>query len=245
MHPSMAKLPDQRSATIAFAQVQTAVDFLVRRVKRTGLRRLLALIRSNGGGVWKALTMVSSLPKERFTAEWKRYLRTLNLRLLSGYKQPEFKLSKAPSKEQRRQGLRQKKARDYLRLADLLRSRRRTRAAIVEYKKARELLGLREEFVANHLARAYLEISSPVQAIAALMPVLEYYPELPGPQVTMGLAYLRKGGDMGAAVRHLKAGLRLNPFNPEVHCGLAQALEEIDSQQAALHVKICKQLSRQ
>jgi len=242
MHPSMAKLPSQRAATIAFGQVQIAVDFLVRKVGTAGLRKALAHMRQDGKDAWQALGSVTGMTRRQFTAAWRRHLRGLKLRTLPGFVPPTLKLGKAPSREQRLASMRHDRARDLLRLADLLRSRRRTRAAIVEYEKARKLLGPREEFVANHLARAYLEIASPAQAIAALLPVLEYYPELPGPQVTIGMAYLKKGGEAEAAARHLKVGLRINPFDPEIHCGLARALAENDSKAAALHAKICKQL---
>ncbi len=243
MHPSMAKLPDQKSATLAFAQVQTAADLLIQRVGLGGVRKMLGALRKGEGDAWQALTRVSGLSQEKFTAEWRRYLSGLDLRIRPGYELRPLTLGKAPTEEQRLARVRQKRARDFLRLAGMLRTRGRTRAAIVEYQKARKLLGERDDLVANHLARAYLEVASPAQAIAALLPVLEYYPELPGPQVTMGMAYLR-AGDMRAAARHLRAGLRLNPFSPELHCGLQQALAEISSVEAALHAKICTRLKR-
>jgi Tfp pilus assembly protein PilF len=40
----------------------------------------------------------------------------------------------------------------------------------------------------------------------------------------MGLAYLRSG-DVEAAARHLESALRINPFDPEIHCSLAAALK--------------------
>ena len=243
MHPSMAKLPDQRTTTLAFAQVQTAVDLLIRRLGLGGLGKMLVLMRAGKANAWQALEQVGGLTMDRFTAEWRRHLAGLDLRTLPGFKPLRLKLGVAPSAEQRLAQVRQKRARDFLRLANLLRSRRRTRAAIVEYRKARKILGDRDDLVANHLARSYLEVASPAQAIAALLPVLEYYPELPGPQVTMGMAYLR-AGDPRSAARHLRAGLRINPFSPELHCGLGEALKEISSVEAALHDKMCARLNR-
>ena len=71
--------------------------------------------------------------------------------------------------------------------------------------------------------------------------MLEYYPELPGPQVTMGMAYLRNG-DRKAAVKHLRVALRINPFNPELHCGLALALKGRADGEARLHDDLCRRL---
>jgi tetratricopeptide (TPR) repeat protein len=165
----------------------------------------------------------------------------LNLRPLPGLVPPELRFGKAPSREQQLAAVKERRARRWLRLADLLRVRGHTRASIIEYQKARDLLGPRNELAANHLARAYLEIASPAQAISALLPVLEYYPDKPGPQVTMGIAYLRSG-DPGAARQHFKVALRINPFNPEVHCGLARALGSTTAE-AAHHARLCQQLS--
>ena len=248
MHPSMAKLPSQEATSLAFAQVHTAMDFISARARQqgqlplAGLRKMLELMRG-GKTDWQALKQVTGMPAARFTRGWRRHLRTLNLRPLPGLVHQRRRFGKRRSWEKRLAAVRQKKARDYLRLAGMLRARALPRAAIIEYLKARTLLGPRDDLVANHLARAYLEISSPAQAISALLPVLEYYPGLPGPQVTMGIAYLRSG-DQRSAVKHLQSGLRINPFAPEIHCGLARALATSHKQRAALHKSLCGKLSR-
>lgn len=243
MHPSMAKLPDQRATSLAFAEVQLAIAFVAKQAGVSGLRRMLEALRA-GQSDWQALRAVTGLDRAAFDREFRRHLRSLNLRRLSGLVPPELQFGKPQSKEQRISALRETRARRYLRLAELLRERRHTRAAIVEYQKARSVLGPRDELAANHLARAYLEISSPAQAVSALLPVLEYYPDLPGPQVTMGVAHL-KNGDLLGAERHLKVALRLNPFDPEIHCGLATALRGRSASEATRHETICRKLTRQ
>jgi len=240
MHPSMAKLPSQRATALAFAQVQTAMEFMVQRTGPQVLRRLLDLLRE-GRPAWDALQGATGLSRTQFDRQWRGYLAKLDLRQLPDLVPLELRFGKHPSKEKRLAEIKEERARGLLTLAGMLRERRLTRAAIVEYEKARKILGPRNDLVANHLARAYLEVSSPAQAISALLPVLEYYPELPGPQVTMGIAYLRNG-DTGAAEQHLRVALRINPFNPELHCGLSQALKGRAGGEAALHAGLCQQL---
>ena len=240
MHPSMAKLPNQQATALAFAQVQTAMDYTARAAGGGGLRQLLERMR-RGRSDWQALSDVTGLERARFTRGWRRHLRTLGLRPLPGLVPPELRFGKAPTREQRLAAIKEKRARAYLRLADMMRTRGLPRPAIIEYLKARALLGPRNDLVANHLARAYLEISSPAQAISALLPVLEYYPQLPGPQVTMATAYLRSGNKIAAA-RHLRVALGINPFNPEVHCGLATALQASEKHAAGRHRALCKRL---
>jgi tetratricopeptide (TPR) repeat protein len=240
MHPSMAKLPDQRSTSLAFAEVQLAIAFVAKQAGVSALRRLLEALRA-GQSDWVALKAVTGLDRAAFDQQFRKHLRSLELRRLTGLVPPELRFGKAPSKEQRISALRESRARRFLRLGEMLRSRGHTRAAIVEYQKARGVLGPRDELAANHLARAYLEISSPAQAVSALLPVLEYYPDLPGPQVTMGVAHLRNG-DLPAAERHFKVALRLNPFDPEIHCGLANALRGRTAAEASRHEALCRKL---
>ncbi len=239
MHPSMAQLPNQLAIALAFAQVQTVIDFLVRQTGVAGLRRLIGAFRA-GRSDWQALRMVTGLTYARFSQSWIKHLRTRNLRRLNGLVPPELLFRRQPTKEQRIAAVKQTRAQRFLRLAEMLRSSRMTQAAIIEYQKARLLLGQRDDLVANHLARAYLEISSPAQAISALLPVLEYYPEFSGPQVTMGIAYL-ESGNLRAAERHLKIALRINPFDPEIHCNLARVLRN-QAREATLHGSLCQKL---
>ena len=216
------------------------MDYLATVAGLAGLRKMLQRLRQ-GRTDWQAITEVTRLTVARFTRNWKRHLRSRNLRPLPGLLHIKRTFKKRLTREQRLAAIKQKKARDFMRLASMLRKRGLPRAAIIEYLKARALLGQRHDLVANSLARAYLEISNPASAISALLPVLEYYPELPGPQVTLGIAYLRNG-DLPSAVKHLNAGLNINPFNPEVHCNLADALSK-STPRRARHSVLCRKLT--
>lgn len=240
MHPSMAKLPNQRATALAFAQVQVAVDFIARQGKRGVLRRLITAIRS-GQSDWRAIERVTGLSSGRFSRTYRAHMRRLKLRRLPGLVPPTKRFGHKLTKEQELAQIRQRNARRFFRLADMLRQRRLTRAAIIEYEKARAVVGQRDALIANALARAYLELGSPDQATRALLPVVEYYPELAGPQVTLGTAYLR-GGNRQAAAQHLQVALRINPFDPEIHCGLAQALPQGDASRR--YAEICRKLGR-
>ncbi len=240
MHPSMAKLPNQRATALAFAQVQTAIEVFVDKAGIKGLRRLIADMKQ-GRPAWESIKRLTKLSRPRFQKLWIRDLRSRKLRLLSDLVPSRVKFGKHPSKEQELAQVKELHAQRFLRIAEMLRARRFTRAAIIEYEKARKFLGQRDPLVANQLARSYLEISSPAQAIGAILPVLEYYPEYPGPQVTIGIAYLRAGNPT-AAEKHLKVALRLNPFDPAIHCNLVNALKATAPKEAKLHASICNTL---
>lgn len=241
MHPSMAKLPTQQATALAFAQAQTAMSFLVAREGPTAPRRLVEAI-ADGAEAWEAIGLVAGLDRRAFDRAWRQYLARLGLRPYPGLVPPALTFGPEPSHEEQIRALRARRAQDLFRLADMLRQRGQRAAAVVEYRKALALLGGRDTLVANALARTYLELDAPGQAIAALTPLLAYYPELAGPQTTIGVAYLRTG-DHQAAASHLEVALRVNPFAPELHCGLAQALPRGPRRER--HARLCQQLTHQ
>ncbi|MBK8479900.1 MAG: hypothetical protein IPL40_01805 [Proteobacteria bacterium] len=240
MHPSMAKLPSQQATALAFAQVQTAMSFLVAREGAAAPRRLVEAI-AEGAEAWEAIGRVAGLDRRGFDRAWRHYLRRLGLRRYPGLVPAALSFGPAPSHEAQIRALRARRAQDFFRLADMLRQRGLRPAALVEYRKALGLLGGRDPLVANALARTYLETDAPERAVDVLVPLLAYYPELAGPQTTMGVAYLRLGKRQDAAA-HLEIALRINPFAPELHCSLAKALPS--GAQRERHARFCQQRSQ-
>ena len=241
MHPSMAKLPNQRTAALAFAQVQTAISWLAQRHGRSALRRLIDMIDAKQSP-WKAISTLTGLSRRRFDRAYRRFLVRKRLRRYAGISPGLLRFGRRPSREKQLADLRQDSLRRHLRLADMLRQRRRRKAAIIEYRRALRIAGPRMSLIANALSRTYLEVEQPSQAMQTLAPVLEYYPELPGPQVTAGLAQLARG-DKAQATEHFLVALRINPFDPELHCGLGRSLPP--GVAAQRHRRLCEQLTAQ
>ena len=59
------------------------------------------------------------------------------------------------------------------------------------------------------------------------------YPELPWPNLIAGQALLAKGDPAGAIVA-VRASLATNPFDPAVHCTLADAYAKLPASSAGL-----------
>jgi tetratricopeptide (TPR) repeat protein len=76
------------------------------------------------------------------------------------------------------------------------------------------------------LGRIYLALGEPDRALKALANAQTLYPDLPWPNLIAGQALLAKG-DAVAAVDALKASLATNPFDPAVHCSLAEAYAKL------------------
>ena len=74
------------------------------------------------------------------------------------------------------------------------------------------------------LGRTYLALGEPDRALeGAGARVQALYPDLPWPNLIAGQALLAKGDAAGRASPPLRASLATNPFDPAVHCALADA----------------------
>jgi tetratricopeptide (TPR) repeat protein len=139
----------------------------------------------------------------------------------------------------------------FLRLGNMMLQGNRLRAAAVEYEKGARASGTgatgtgpaggsggakaraaaRNAAAADpavhwifpvKLGRIYLALGEPDRALKALAGAVALYPDLPWPQLISGQALLAKGDPAGAVVA-LKTSLATNPFDPAVHCALAEA----------------------
>jgi tetratricopeptide (TPR) repeat protein len=133
----------------------------------------------------------------------------------------------------------------FLRLGNMLLRRDRPRAAVLEYEKGAKAVtsaghgggeGAAAWLFPVKLGRTYLLLGEPDRALKALEPVAAVYPDLPWPHVIAGEALLAKGAAADAVVE-LRAALATNPFDPEVHCTLADAYEKAPQADGASSVR--------
>ncbi|MCA9523310.1 MAG: tetratricopeptide repeat protein [Myxococcales bacterium] len=217
MSPSMAKLPSQAETALAFAEVFTAVQQMYEKGGAPLVRRLLDAM-TTGLSDKQAIKQVLSLSFSEFNREWRRWLGAQSLRSYPGLV-PVGKLFKGKANDQRRAELgmiKEKEARRFVYLGDLLRARRRYRAAVKEYRKATGLIGDVKPMVQAKLAHAYLELGLSQKAIDTLRAVTRYYPDYFLVNFYLGRAFFEtKAYDL--ALQHLLRAERINPFDIDIH----------------------------
>jgi len=228
MHPSMAKLPSQEAAALAFAEVYTMVSYIHERKGYDGIRRIIALTRS-GKSARRAVAEVLGGRWSEVERDWKGYLRGRNLetsRALAGRASSRrIRFDKGGKKnggEAENVGVDEvasEKARKYARLGGMLRARGMSKAAAIEYEKA---LGFSRDdpFIAGKLSRTYLELGEHDKAIKLAEPLHLADENDATPAVTLGLAYMALGQAEPARTA-FEAALRVSPFDPAVRCSLA------------------------
>lgn len=226
MHPSMAKLPSQEAAALAFAEVFTMVAFIHKKVGYEGIRAAIAA-QKQGASAKRAVADALGTNWIGVEKDWKAYLRGLDLKAnkalsgRAGSRRIRFDKGGEDSDNVGIEEVASEKAKKHTRLGGMLRARKMTAAAAVEYERALAAAGMPDPFVSGKLSRTYLELQRWDDAIKLAQPIVELDENDPFPMITLGLAYLATGAH-GEARTVLEMALRINPFDPSVRCSLAE-----------------------
>lgn len=231
LHPSIALLPSQADAALAFAQVSSFVARFHAAYGKETLQRAIADIAS-GTDARDALAASAGTTWARLEGAWRESLSPQRdastpdfraLRFRQGGEDPEGALAAEGDAEEVAAA-----ARRHLRLGDLLWGRRRYGAAAEEY--GRSLAAAPgDPLLASRLARAALAAGDGARAAEALRPIAEAHPEHAPTRAVLGSA-LRVLGDLPGAREHAEAAIALNPFDPRPHCDIAAITTEAREQ---------------
>lgn len=224
MHPSLAKLPSQERAALAYAQVVLAVEYLVNRAGPAAIGRVTGAV-GDGRTAEQAVADALGVPFERFLKEWKGYLgaRPLprggdhELRRLAFKDDPRQRGDHAEWAE-----ISDAPARGFARLGEIYRVRGRWNAARIEYGKAYRRVGGRVAILSGQYALAAAMAGQKDEAARVLAEALGWNPDYPALNVQLARILVDRK-DFGRAREHLLAANRQDPFDPEIHAGLAKA----------------------
>lgn len=231
MHPSMAKLPSQEAASLAYAEVHTVIDYLYKRSGYVGINRLLAALKS-GQEMDDALTTAFGVDLDGLWGVWKAYMRKQGLKTYPGLVQTSLKFKRPGEMDQQGDELEidfstidEKKIKDFTHLGELLRARGRHLGALKEYEKAIALAGDGNPVIQNSAARSMIEVGRAGEVPAMLERVRSYYPTFLTTFMNLGEAYLKQD-DVSGALGAFERALGINPFHPRVHEALAALYEK-------------------
>lgn len=217
MHPSMAKLPSQEAASLAFAEVFTFIEYLVEQKGWPGIRQLLRTM-AQGKSDAEAIEVVYGATLEAMERRWKATLPKRPIQRLSGLhvvkgERPIVVKDRADTPDDELHGL-DDVARRHARAADLLFARSRFIAAQRELERAFARSG--SPLVSAKLATLSLANGDLDRAEEAATRSIEAMPELAGPNVTLAEILLRRGKKEAMAAP-LSRAIDINPFDPRIH----------------------------
>ena len=228
MHPSMAKLPTQEVAALAYAQVLLAVEYLVRQGGTPLVGRVLDLVAA-GVPADRAVAEALGTSWGEFEARWRAYMasRPLPRGGASALRRLRFKDDpKEGGPWAEWADLPDQDSRNHARLGQLLRERGRWTGARVEYRKAIDRAGVRVAILANQYAIAAIQTGQRGEAERVLREAIGWTPDSATLRVQLARLLVEKKAFAEARAQLVQAN-RQDPFDPEIHAGLAQAAEAL------------------
>jgi cytochrome c-type biogenesis protein CcmH/NrfG len=261
MHPSMAKLPSQDAAALAYAEVYTLVAWLHGKLGYKGIRDVV-IAQRDGKSARRAVAEALGLTWAAVEKTWHGSLRTQPAAVAAPPRAGKpIRFGKGGT-DSENVGLEQvsARARKHARLGGILRVRRMLEAAAVEYEKALAIGGP-EPFVAAKLARTLVEIGlaapappappapaappapkTPIdRAIELATPLAAADPQDASVAVTLGMARMSRR-EWPQVIAAFEQALRVSPFDPTTRCGLAEAYGKTSDPRAARERAACDQL---
>jgi tetratricopeptide (TPR) repeat protein len=231
MSPSMAKLPSQDAAALAFAEVFTVMEFVMERGGQGMANAIIDHMR-DGLGDREAVAKATGMSFGEFEQAWRRWLRKRKLPTVPGARVEAlaFKKSRSMDEGEVEEGpgdLRNDAARRHLRLGEILRARGRLKAAVTQYEKAVAAVRERGEphaHVLEKLGVAYLQAARSADAERVFLDALKIDPTSVTTHTHLGRLYFERT-DHGNAEHHYLMANRVNPFNPEIHMALRTIYE--------------------
>jgi len=244
-HPSVAHLPDQEDAVLAYAQVLSLMRYLEDKLGEGWVRGLLTRL-AEGVAVDAAFVELSKFPLRRLYMWWKQSVagkRQTPVPAVSLLKR-RFKRGKATAGQGGDESLFSVEVRRHIRVGDLLRLRGHVRAAVTEFRRAEHLLESPSPEISDRLAGCLLEIGESAAVAEMLAPLAALYPTHSTLFVQLGEAH-KAEGDNAAAAAALEIANSINPFHPAVHCNLKELYRELGRPaEAEREAEHCRLLAR-
>lgn len=245
MEPSLISLETPEDVQLAYAQAASAIEFIIGKADHERLKEIMKrMANATTRGASEPIREVLGLEFLEFEEKWKEFLASKELKPGSGMTVHRFKVKEGRADEQRldMEEIKSLVARNRAHLGDRLKERGRISAAVLEYRRA---LGETRDSVPimNRLSSALIDLGRDEEALDILKRVKEISPDHPTPYTQLGQIYL-KLKDFKGAREAFEDSIQINPFNPEVHRGLAAVYEMMGNNSAALKEReIIKKLS--
>ena len=232
MHPSIAKLPTQEAAALAFAEVEAAMRLLHERGGQAALTELVAAM-AHGFTDRQAVAQAYGKSFEAFEADWRKdVLKPRSKQAVAAGRKKESKklVFKEDAKAQAQKAsqdssrpslgesaqIQDADAKKAYRLGEIFLARRRWAAAAHEYGRARQRLKDTVPALSRRYALACLQIKKVDEALEALVGATNADPQDESAQALLGRVYVTKG-DFARARAALDAGIAVDPFDPDLH----------------------------
>ena len=229
MHPSIAKLPTQEQAALAFAEVEAAIRLLYQRGGQAALTELVSAM-AHGFTDEQAVAQAYGKSFGKFETDWREEVgkpRTKaasdkNVRPAVARKLIFKEDAKGKTEPGQLQGTAPEAApadgdgKKAIRLGEILFARKRWGAAAKEYGKARAQLSREVPQISRRYAFAQVQLGNWDEAKGALQSAVAKDPEDEAAQALLARVLIEEK-EWQPARAALDQGIAVDPFDPELH----------------------------
>lgn len=222
MMPSLAKLKTAEDVQLAYAEVSTMMEYLI---KTKGEKTFPLLLEDLAEGKKFKESFVertgADIPK--FQINWETWAKKKDFDHIPGIAPltKEFKSKNSLEPKKDFKGMSSRRAQDWTFLGDILKSRQHYSAAIIEYQKAKKESTTHSPILFNKLAGTYIQTRKYDDAELLLKESLEYYSDFHTTLANLGELYFLSER-YEEAVKYFEKAARVNPFNPFIHVRLIE-----------------------
>jgi tetratricopeptide (TPR) repeat protein len=231
MEPSLIHLETPDDVQLAYAQAASAIDFIIESIGHDGLKKIMeSMVHSKSEGAGESIQEVMGMSFPEFEEKWAAYLGSKEFIPLAGATVHRFKVREG---EMNREGMDLEEikslvARNRTHLGDKLKERGRPGAAVKEYQRA---LAETQDAVPirNRLSSILINLNRHEEALEILNRTVELAPDHPTPYTQLGRIYLVRK-DFEKAKGAFEESIQINPFDPDIHMGVANAYAMLGDQ---------------
>tara|TARA_B100000686_G_scaffold226803_1_gene234102 strand:+ start:251 stop:1804 length:1554 start_codon:yes stop_codon:yes gene_type:complete len=227
MMPSLAKLKTAEDVQLAYAEVSTMMEYLIK-TKGDKVFPLLLKDLAEGKVFEESFIERTGADIPKFQINWETWVKKKELNHTPGVipLKKEFKNKNSLEPEKDFKGMSSRRAQNWTFLGDILKSRQHYSAAILEYRKAKEESATHSPILFNKLAGTYIQTRKYDDAELLLKESLEYYSDFHTTLANLGeLYFLSKRYEK--AVQYFEKAVRINPFNPFIHVRLIELYDRM------------------
>lgn len=258
MHPSMALLPSQEDAALAFAEVFTAIEYLYGKGGNMLLGKIVDNLKA-GERYDLAVGKATGGTFAKFQADWMAYLAKREFpREVLSLSAEKLKFKEDANREEKAKKGKAGKPDEDLRFGDfleiedvegrklahlgeLLRQRNRTAAAIEEFGKAYARVGARSPALSNRYAQALIKSGELPKAEEILLASLKPYPGYPRTFQNLAEIYVATKRFADAERSFLEV-VGVDPFDPLPHAGLFRIYSDRKDEPLAARERLALQI---
>jgi len=238
MEPSVVRLETPEEVQLAYAQAASAIEFIIAKADYKGLQGIMNhMATQSKRGAGESIREILGSTFDEFERSWKEFLASKELKERGGTHVRRHKIKEGRADEERldMEEIKSLVARNRAHLGDMLKERGRMGAAVIEYRRA--LSEVPDSIsILNKLSSALIQTHKDEEALPLLNQAREIYPDHPTTYTNLGKIHL-KLKDFKKAKEAFLESVQINPFNPEVHQGLAEAYEKLGEQGLAAREK--------